>query len=142
MVNTKPANVVVEKWLRKATAASEDYKMGVENPRRDWQSAALAAAEVWKTAIQQAAAKGLWEKGIQSVSTEEWKRKAVEVGAARYSGGVSAAKDAYAKKIAKVLEILKAVDLPPRGPRGDPRNYERVKAIGDALHAAKEAGSL
>ena len=84
----------------------------------------------------------MFRKGVNRVSTEDWKKMAVEVGANRYAEGVRAKAEKYAQRIAKVLAILKEIQLPPRGPRGDPRNYERVKAIGQALHQAKVEGKI
>jgi len=37
----------------------------------------------------------------------------------------------------EVLRVIEGVALPPRGPRGSDVNFERVKAIGKALHEWK-----
>ena len=39
----------------------------------------------------------------------------------------------------EVLRVMEGVTLPARGPKGDPKNYDRVKAIGEALHKYKVA---
>jgi hypothetical protein len=37
------------------------------------------------------------------------------------------------------LDVIANTVLPPRGPKGDPRNLDRVKAITTALRAKKLA---
>lgn len=134
MVKTKPVEKVVSKWQSRASAAVEDYKFGIENPKQDWATAAAAAQAAWAQGVQQAAAEGRYAGGVKKAGTEKWKRKALEVGAARYSSGIAAAVQDYASAISEVLRVLEGISLPPRGPRGDPRNYERVKIIGETLH--------
>lgn len=142
MVYVPDPNRVADKWKRKASASVEDYRQGVENPRVDWKTATLNASDVWKEAVMQAAQLDLFRKGVNRVSTEEWKKKASELGSRRYAEGVQANADKYAQRIAKVLAILKEITLPPRGPRGDPKNIERVRVIAEALHQAKVEGKI
>jgi hypothetical protein len=37
------------------------------------------------------------------------------------------------------LQVIESIQLPPRGPKGDPRNIERVRVIAQALRARKLA---
>ena len=55
----------------------------------------------------------------------------------RAGGGEKAAKADYEQGFAPFAQVIQGVNLPPRGARGDPRNYENVRLIGEALHAAK-----
>ena len=142
MVKTKPVDLVVTKWEKRASVATEDYKAGIQNPRRSWKEAASAASEVWKAAIQEAIARDAYKAGIEATDENAWKSAAITKGATRYADGVRAAKDLYKAKISKVLSIISSVDLPARGPRGAEQNYERVKAIGRALHEAKVRGEI
>lgn len=134
MVKVKPIDKVVSKWQARASAAVEDYRFGIENPKVDWATATAAAQSTWAQAVQQAAAEGRFAGGVKKAGTEKWKRKAIEVGATRYASGIAAAVSDYATAMSEVLRTLEGISLPPRGPRGDPRNYERVKIIGDTLH--------
>jgi len=142
MVKTKGVDYTVKKWERRATVATEDYKAGIQNPRRSWREAALAASETWKTAIQEAIARDAYKKGIEAVDEKKWKDGALNKGATRYADGVRAAVDLYKAKMSKVLSIIESVELTPRGPRGSDQNYERVKEIGRALHDAKLRGEI
>lgn len=134
MVRTKPIDVVQKKWADRASVAADDYKFGVQNPKRDWQKATEAAFDAWTKGIQAAIAEKRFIGGVRKAGTEKWQRKAVEVGADRYTSGVRAAVDEYAAAMSEVLRVIEGVDLPPRGPKGDPRNIERVARIADALH--------
>jgi len=142
MVKTKPVEQVVSKWIKRASVATEDYRAGIQNPRRPWKEAASAAADVWKAAIQEAVARDAYRRGIDATAEEDWKNAALEKGAARYADGVRAAEKRYRAIMSKILSIISAVELPPRGPRGADQNYERVKAIGRALHEAKIRGEI
>jgi hypothetical protein len=134
LVATKPLDQTVAKWKRKVAGASEDYRAGVENPREDWASATKAAETRYKEGVTRAAAEGRFGRGVSKAGTEKWKRGAVEKGVSRWPDGVSAAEGDYSAGMSEVLSTIQSVTLPPRGAAGDPRNYERTKAIGTALH--------
>ena len=142
MVKTKPLDYIVGKWTRRVEAATPDYEYGIKNPRKDWAEETKKAEAAWADGVQKAISEGRFVKGVESAGTKKWQEKALKVGVKRYSEGVRAAKDDYKAKMAKILEILAGIELPPRGPRGDPRNYDRVKVIGDALHKAKIEGLI
>jgi len=142
MVEVPSIERVKEKWERKATAATEDYRVGVESPRTDWKTATLNAVDTWVQGVQNAINNDLFRKGVEAVTTEDWKKAALELGVRRYADGVRASVDKYAKKMAKVLAILKEVTLPPRGPRGDTKNLDRVRVIMETLHKAKIEGRI
>jgi hypothetical protein len=52
---------------------------------------------------------------------------------------VSAAVDDMKSAVAPFLAELATIDLKDRKPRGDSSNYDRVKQIGDRLHAKRLA---
>lgn len=134
MVKTKPIELVVRKWQSRASVATDDYKFGIENPKADWATATTNAFDAWASGVQQAVAEKRFVGGVKRAGTEKWKRKALEVGAARYAPGITAASQDYAAAMSEILRVIESVALPPRGAKGDPRNYERVKVIGDTLH--------
>ncbi len=126
-----------QKWVDRAGVAGPAYEAGVKNPRRNWSKATADASENFKTAIQKAIAEDRFKKGVIKAGDEAWLKGAIEKGVSRYPVGVAVAKDKYQNAIAPFLSTIEAVSLPPKFPKGDPRNYERVKAIGEALHAKK-----
>jgi len=133
----KPTSVSADKWVRRAGQAGPDYARGVQNPRTSWAEATAAAADAQAAGIQAALANNSFEKGVQKAGNAKWQRKAATVGAQRFGPGVAAAKGDYESGFAPYAAVIAGVTLPPRGAKGDPRNYERVTAIGQALHDAK-----
>jgi len=140
MAKIRSASEIAEKYARVTPGRSADYAAGVQNPKVDWKTATLAAEDSWVQGVQQAASERRFGKGVNRAGTDKWQRKAVELGAARWGPGVSAAKDDYEKNFAPYVAVIQGVQLPPRGPKGDPRNIERVAKIAMALHAKKVSG--
>lgn len=130
---------IAEKWARVTPARSEDYKSGIESPKKDWEERTKAAEGAYKAGVTKAAAEGRFGRGVDRAGTEKWKARSLAVGVDRWGPGVSIAGPAYEKGFGPYRDVIERTTLPPRGPKGDPRNYERVKAIGEALHKAKLA---
>jgi len=129
---------IARKFASVTPGRTEDYRVGVENPRRDWATATKASESAYEMGVTQAIAKKRFGKGVSAAGTEAWQRGAVEKGTARWGPGVTMAQDKYAKNFAPYRDAIERVTLPPRFARRDPRNLARVKAVVDALSAAKE----
>lgn len=130
---------IARKFATVTPGRSEDYRAGVENPRRDWMTATSSAEGAYEAGVTQAIAKKRFGRGVKAAGTEAWQRGAVEKGTARWGPGVTMAQDKYARNFAPYRDAIERVQLPPRFARRDPRNLSRVKAVVDALVAAKEA---
>jgi len=133
-VKIKSLDTITDKWAKETPARAPYYEAGIKDPARDWKTAALEGQSAYEDAMRDPTVLALRAKKIEKVGTEKWQRKAIAVGPARYRAGVPAAKDDYSVGFAPFHSVLSAVVLPEKGARGDPKNYERVKAIGDALH--------
>lgn len=133
----KPVSQASDKWVRRAGQAAPDYAKGVQNPKTSWAEATTAAADAQAAGVQAALANGSFVKGVNNAGNAKWQRKATSVGAQRFGPGVAAAKGDYESGFAPYAAVIQGVTLPPRGAKGDPRNYERVTAVGQALHDAK-----
>ena len=140
MPAVKSVSSSADKWVRRAGQAGPDYAAGVQSPRNSWEQGTLDAKEAHAAGVQQAISEGRFEKGVQKAGNAKWQRKATTVGASRFGPGVAAAKSDYEAGFSPFAGVIQGVTLPPRGPKGDPRNYERVALIGDALHKAKTGG--
>jgi len=138
LLRLRPLDQISDKWSRRATAAGPDYTAGIQAPRVPWSQGAIGAKEAWKQGVTDAASKDLFSKGVSKAGDAKWLNKALNLGARRYPEGVSAAKDDYKNNFAPFYDALGKVSLPPRAPRGDPRNVERVKAIMTAMRQTKE----
>lgn len=126
-----------DRWQSRASSSEEAYVVGISNPRRDWAKATADAEDNWKKGIQDAITAKRFAKGVNKAGSEKQKRRAVEVGATRFSQGVNLGKAAYEAGVAPYYTVIENTSLPPRYPKGDPRNIDRVKKITEALRAKK-----
>jgi len=136
MVKTRGVEHATEKWARKVAVAGPDYQAGIADPKKDWKTETAAAEPRYEEGVRGGIADKRFGKGVARAGTEKWSRKATSVGVDRWSPGVAAATEDYNKGMGVVISAIEGVTLPPRYPAGDPRNYERVKAIGTAVSRA------
>lgn len=137
MAEIKSQAAITEKWTRVTPMRSEDYKKGIESPKRDWAKSATAAAPNHATAMAAASAAGSYGKGINKAGTEKWKARSLSKGPGRFAEGVMVGGPDYDKGFAPFRDVIERTALPPRFPARDPRNIMRVSAIATALGKAK-----
>jgi len=137
MAEIKSLSAIKEKWMRVTPQRTEDYKLGIQNPRRDWESETVAAKENWKAGVDAAANKDLFAKGVTAAGSKKWQEKALAKGPGRFAEGVYIAGPDYERGFAPYREAISRVDLGPKFPRRDPRNLDRVKKVVNALVAEK-----
>ncbi len=128
---------IAEKWARVTPQRSADYEAGVKDPIRDWATNASAANAAYKAGVSDAVEKDRFLSGVKKAGTDKWKRRAVEVGPARFAQGVQVAQPDYEKGFAPFRDVIERTVLPPRFAKGDPRNVDRVRVIAAALAAEK-----
>lgn len=137
MAEIKSLSSIRDKWTRVTPGRTEDYKLGIQNPRRDWATEALAGKDNWKAGVDAAAAKDLFAKGVDKAGTAKWRDRALKKGPGRFAEGVYIAGPDYESGFKPFHDAISRVDLGPRFPKRDPRNLNRVKIIVDALIAEK-----
>ena len=137
MAEVKAISRIKEKWTRVTPMRTEDYKLGIQSPRRDWEKSAVAAKETHKAAMMAAGAADSYGKGITKAGTAKWQGKALQKGPGRFAEGVMVGGDDYEKGFAPFRDEIEKVVLPPRFPKRDPRNIMRVSAIATALGKKK-----
>jgi len=130
-----------DKYARVTPGRAEDYAAGVAAPRRDWAEVTSKAEPAYKAGVQAAITRGAFGKGVRAAGTGKWATRAGTVGVERWGPGVLAAIESYESGFAPFRAVIERLTLPSRYPVGDPRNYDRVKAIGEALHKARIAGA-
>ena len=135
----RPVSDIARKWANVTPGRSEEYRRGVETPLRDWEKETAEASESYKQGITASLGRNSFAKGVKKAGTAKWKRKVTQVGVSRWPQGVSVAQPDYEAGFAPYAEAISKVVLPPKGPKGDPRNLERVSAMAKALHAKKIA---
>lgn len=134
------ASAIAKKWADVTPARARQWEEAIKATSTDeYVAPAIAAAPVWEQAVIEAAGRDAYAQGIEA-NAERWKRKSLAVGAARFGPGVRAAEGDQAAGFAPYRETIAALTLSPRGPRGAPGNYERVREVGEALHAKRTGG--
>jgi hypothetical protein len=137
MAEIKSISAIQEKWGRVTPTRTEDYTLGIKNPKRDWAKATADAKESWKGGVQAAAANDAFAKGVNKAGTAKWTAKATLKGPTRFAEGVTVGAPDYGAGFAPYADAIKATTLPPRYPAGDVRNLDRVKVISQALRKKK-----
>lgn len=135
MAKVRPGTA--SKWGNNTAGATSFYTDGVNNPRTSWSSATQAAAANQAAGVQKAITEKRFEKGVAKAGDSKWKEGAINKGTARFAQGVQAGQSSYEQGVAPYLQTIESTSLPPRYPKGDPRNLQRVAAISDALRKKK-----
>jgi hypothetical protein len=133
-IKVKDAGTVAAKWKNRAGAAQQDYSNGVSAAAGDWEAKSAAAEDVYRAAVTDAAAKGMYGRGVRG-SAGKYQKNATTLGPQRFAQGVAAATDSMAAGIAPVLQTIAALTLPPRGVKGT--NQERSNIVATALRKMK-----
>jgi len=106
---------ISKKWGDAIGRVPGAYKAGVA-ATTDWQEKAGSAdAEaLWKTKIDEAAARKARQKAIAATSNEEWRSAAVNKGAARIGAGMTAAQSKRAMKHEPYRAAIEGMTLPAK----------------------------
>ena len=137
MPATKTTKATSDKWARVTPGRTDDYKIGISNPRRSWAAEAKASKDNYKAGVDKAHANNSFVKGIESAGDSKWKNKSLAKGPGRFAEGVTDAQSDYEKGVAPFLQAIASTDLGPRFPRGDLRNLDRVKRVTEAVRKVK-----
>lgn len=137
MAEIKSIGAIQEKWGRVTPTRTEDYTLGIKNPKRDWAQSAVAAKESHKAAMVAAGQNDSYAKGVNKAGTAKWQDKATKKGPSRFAEGVVVGAADYGAGFSPYADVIKATTLTPRFPTGDLRNLDRVKVISQALRKKK-----
>jgi len=137
MADIKSLDKIGKKWTTVTPQRSEEYEEGVKNPRRSWAQATAEAEDAYADGVSNAVSEGRFAKGVADAGDSKWRDGAIKKGVRRWPEGVRLGGDNYRQGFAPYHSVIAGTTLPPRGPKGDPRNYDRVRAIGEALHNEK-----
>lgn len=139
-VRVKDVAMSAQKFVSRAQAASGDYKTGVSNAGQRWHDAAKASSDTWKAGVQDAVGRNAFATGVDKAGPAKYQDNATNKGSQRYGPGVAAAQATWQNNVSPFLNVIAGLNLPTRQPKGNPANYARVQAVGDALRAAKLRG--
>ncbi len=130
---------VAQKWATRTASASGDYTKGIENPKKDWAANTERAGPNYQAAVQAGNIGQKFQYGVRKAGNQKWQQNAKTLGSQRFSAGVQNAAPNMGAGIAPFLSTIAGLTLPDRQPRGNPANYERSRAVGNALNAKRIA---
>lgn len=133
----KSLDRISKKWARVSALSGESYREGIESTTKDWADETAAAESNYEAGVQAAIAAKRFGSGVRNAGTDKWKRNALAKGPDRFTQGVRLAENAYKIGFEPYRRIIENTTLPPRGPKGDPINIERVRVMAKALHDGK-----
>jgi len=99
----------IDKQLARVRVSGDDYKRGVENPQRDPIAAAKAANAKRIANLKASIEKKTWEKAMERVTMDDWKKKTLSLGVDRFVPGVEANVDKITKFVDSFQPKLQAV---------------------------------
>lgn len=137
MATVKALDRISAKWLRQSQGAQTEYVEGVKNPRKSWATETAKAERVYEQGVTAAIGRKAFGKGVRAAGDSKWQDNAVEKGPARWAEGIRLAETTYQKGFAPYHDALEKITLPDRGPKGDPKNIDRVRLIAETLHKTK-----
>lgn len=137
MPQVKSLDRISDKWARVAAVSQPEYVDGINNPRTDWAQATAAAESNYERGVQQAIQAKRFGKGVGKAGTAKWQERVSTVGPQRWAEGINNSRGNYESGFSPYREVIQRTQLPPRGPKGDPKNIARVAVIAEALHKKK-----
>lgn len=137
MPAVKSLDRISQKWARVAAQSQTEYEEGVKNPRVDWAEATRAAEGNYERGVQGSIQRKSFGKGVAKAGTAKWQSMTLAKGPSRWANGIQVSLAAYESGFAPFREVIQRTSLPPRGPKGDPKNIQRVAVLADALHKEK-----
>jgi len=137
MPAVKSLDRISNKWARVASVSQPEYEEGVRNPRKDWAEATRAAEGNYERGVQGAIQRKAFGKGVGRAGSQKWQNNTLQKGPSRWANGIQISTGNYESGFAPFREVIQRTQLPPRGPKGDPKNIQRVAVLADALHKEK-----
>ena len=137
MVDTKSPEQAKKNWEDAIGRAATAYATGVR-ASTGWQAAAIAGEELYAQKVQEAIASKRRAAKLAEVSDEQWKKAALDKGANRIASGMTASKEKFGAGIARVIDAIRGVQLPPRVADPIANVDNRVKPIVLALAKLKQ----
>lgn len=127
-----------KKFIDVTPGRSAEYAKGVKDPKKDWQQATEAAEDNYEAGCNAAIARKAFGKGVKEAGSAKYQKGVAEKGVSRWPVGIRLALAAFTKGFGPYRDEIERTTLPPRYPKRDPRNLDRVAAIDKALGELKE----
>lgn len=137
-LTVKATSDAAAKFVSRAAAAAPDYGKAVGTAGQHWLDQTTAADGNWAAGVNAAATAGRFKSGVVKKGSTKYQTNASTLGAQRYGPGVQNAQNAYAAGVDPYLQLLKGLNLPARGPKG--QNAARANAVAVELRKKKVGG--
>jgi len=134
MVKIKSLTDIADKWADVTPARAPYYEAEVAKAGPAWVEGAKAGQDAYETAMADPKTLARREAGITDTAAGKYQRLASKLGPARFRAGIPETKTDFSTGFSDAHGVISGWVKPARGPRGDPKNYDIVKSIGDALH--------
>lgn len=138
-IKVKPISEATQKLVSRASGATQDYRRGIERTDNQAENA-IAAEDAYRAGLQESFTRNARVKGLEKSGNKKWQERSLSLGANRFATGVRAGAQDYAENVKPYFEMLSRLELPPRGPKGSPENFNRSRVVGEALHQQKIQG--
>jgi len=135
------AGEIANRFVTFAPAREARYSEGIRSPAEDWEKNTKDAEPNYEKGVTAAISRKAFGKGVAKCGTARQQAKTIQ-NERRWREGIEGAEAEMTTAMGPVVAVLTATTLPPSYPKGDPRNYDRSKAVGTALRKAKEEGRL
>lgn len=109
-MSTQSAQTIAEKWSRNLGNAIPTIREGVMAVTKSPMEAAASKATQYADGVRKSVESGKWQAALRSVSLEQWKKQTAEIGTARITDGVRAAKpkmEAFLQQLLPYTERVK-----------------------------------
>jgi len=134
MVKIKSVDEIAKKWADVTPGRAPYYEAEVKVAGSEWKSGATAGQGAYKAAMSDPKVLDRRAAKITDAAATKFQEKAGTVGPARFRTGIEAGTPFFTSGFGPYQGVISGWVPPARGPRGDPKNYEIVRSIGDALH--------
>jgi len=126
---------IAEKCAKRAMAAEDEYREGVENPTEDWAKNTADAEERYEEELKNAMKRKAFGKGVKKTGTATQQSMTILKGVEqrRWYDGVSIMAEKMANALTPIKAAMNALTLPPKGVKGSPRQVERMVKTRDAM---------
>jgi hypothetical protein len=103
------ATRMASKYQAKVAAAAGDYVYGVQNPKRDFKQAAVAANGKWKNRVQEAVTQDRFARAMSQVDSAEAIATAISDQGAAYTAGAAKRQAKVGRVYSRLAPMLGAV---------------------------------
>ena len=126
---------IAEKCVRRAMAAESDYEAGVRDPAEDWERNTKDAEDRYEAGLKEAMGRKAFGKGVTKAGTAKQQTATIQKGVeqGRWRDGISVATEDIAAAQEPIASKMRAITLPPKGPKGSPQNVKRFEVVRNAM---------